>query len=591
MIGLLAWCGRKEAPASFASALVAMREDGSWTVRNDGLSCGRVGSVGPSHSSFHAEDPGTGARLWVDGAPCLWDGSPVKGREAFRVASESCAGHFVAILHRPGDEGMEVITDPWGTRLLYQVRTGQGWVLASDLDAVFSSGLCARRMDAGYVSALLRFNKCRLGDRALLCDVEVVPPGSVVRYLPDGRREVRSLRPPAVGVEPRDEAEWVGRLVPLVRAAVERSLARVTRAGLALSGGLDSRLLLAAMDPVRRREVALLSAGNPRSQEVTLAVETARVAGCACEVVPLGPADFIRSEALSRRRNEEFDIFVQGAAGAMHRRAAERADGLMTGWDVDVELRGTYTSPATAAMTSPDDVRALLGRKWGLCSPADLAALLRPEFLAAAPDPTPDLLDECLRASAAPTPEGAYLRFIQLFEKRRLLMLRARMIRGHLETLLPFYDPALQLAMRAIPEDLKRGNRLFRALLIRLDPALAAVPYQRTMRPATAPLSEWEAGARGEAEKERTLRAAWLGHRAGVSYERHFSNFDEWLLADPDWDAAVGRLLLDADSAFVREVVRPEVVRAWVAEHRNGARNHMSRLVYLMSLASYWNAA
>jgi len=591
MIGLLAWCGRGEAPAAFGAAVRAMREDAAWTVTDDARPGVRVATVGPPVSASRIDDPASGARLRIDGAACRWDGRPLDGADAFRVASESCAGHFVAVLHRPDRDGLEVVTDPWGTRVLYQVRADDGWLLVSDLDAAFAAGLCRRRMDAGYVSTLLRFNKCRLGDRTLLDGVEVVPPGSLVRYRPDGRRDVRPLPPPGIEPEMRDEAEWVDRLVPLVRAAVARSLARVPRAALALSGGLDSRLLLAAMEPGRRREVALFSAGNPRSQEVTLAVETARVAGCDCEVVPLGPADFIRNEALSRRRNEEFDIFVQGAAGAMHRRAAERADGLMTGWDVDVELRGTYTSPATAAMTSPDDVRALITKKWGLCSPDDLAALLRPEFLAAAPDPTPGLLDECLRAAAAPTPEGTYLRFIQSFEKRRLLMLRARMIRGHLETLLPFYDPPLQLAMRSIPEDRKRGNRLFRALLMRLDPALAAVPYQRTMRPATAPLAEWEAGAREEAEKERTLRAAWLGHRTGVSYERHFSNFDEWLLADPDWDAAAGRLLLDADSAFVREVVRPDVVRSWVAEHRSGARNHMSRLVYLMSLASYWNAA
>ncbi|OQW95792.1 MAG: hypothetical protein BWK77_06880 [Verrucomicrobia bacterium A1] len=420
--------------------------------------------------------------------------------------------------------------------------------------------------------------------------MEVLPPASAIRFLPDGRREVAPLRPPAVCEESRTEAEWLDRLVPLMRRAVSRSLSRFSRPALALSGGLDSRMLLAAMTPEQRRGTALLTAGNPRSHEVRLAEAAARAAGCRCEVVPLGAEDFVRGENESRRCNEEFDIFVQGAAGVLHRRAAETADALMTGWDVDVELRGTYTSSATAGMRTREDVRALVEKKWGLCSPGDLQALLRPGFQSDMPDPTPDLLDGCLCAAEGPTPEATYLRFIQLYEKRRLLMLRARMIRRRMETLLPFYDPELQLAMRAIPEGMKRGNRLFRALLIALDPALAAVPYQRTLRPASASFAEWEAGAAAEAEKEATLRTVWLTNRTGVAYERYFSNFDEWLIADPHWDAAVRRLLLDEESALLREVVRPEAVRVWVDEHRCGVRNHMSRLVYLMSLASYWNA-
>jgi asparagine synthase (glutamine-hydrolysing) len=590
MIGLLAWCGLQEVPATFDSALAAMREDGSWLVRSESVPSGRVGAVGPAHSLRRLEDPATGTVLWIDGSPCRWDGREPSPETLFRTGTESCAGHFAAVLCSSGRAGLQAITDPWGTRLLYQVRHADGWLLASDLDAVFSAGLLPRRVDPAYVRTLLRFNKCRLGDRTLLCDVEVLPPASAIRFFPDGRREVPPLPPPAVREECRSEAEWLDRLVPLMRRAVSRSLSRFSRPALALSGGLDSRMLLAAMTPEQRRSTALLTTGNPRSHEVRLAEAAARAAGCGCEVVPLGAEDFVRGENESRRCNEEFDIFVQGAAGVLHRRVAETADALMTGWDVDVELRGTYTSPATAAMRTGDDVRALLERKWGLCSPGELQTLLRTEFQAGTPDPTPDLLDRCLRAAEGPTPEATYLRFIQLYEKRRLLMLRARMIRRRIETLLPFYDPELQLAMRAIPEAMKRGNRLFRALLIALDPALAAVPYQRTLRPASAPPEEWEAGAKAEAEKEETLRRAWLMHRSGVFCERHFSNFDEWLLADPDWDAAVHRLLLDDTSAFLREVVRPEAVRIGVDEHRRGTRNHMSRLVYLMSLASYWNA-
>ena len=590
MIGLLAWCSRQPVPASFEAALAVMREDPAWTLRIDSGPFGRIGGVGPPQSVTRVEGPATRTVLWTDGAACRWDGRPLSTEEAFQSGMETCAGHFVAILIHPDAEGVEVVADPWGTRLLYQIRLDHGWVLASDLHAVFSSGLVPRRLDPAGVTSLLRFNKCRLGDRTLLCDIDVIPAASAVRFMPDGRREARALPPPDVAVESRTEAEWVDRLVPVLRRSVGRSLSRFSRSALALSGGLDSRMLLAAMTRDQRRDVSLLTTGNPGSQEVRLAVETARVAGCACEVVPLGAEDFVRQEALSRRRNEEFDIFVQGAADALHRRAAERADALMTGWDVDVELRGTYTSAATAGMQTLEDVRALIEKKWGLCSPEDLRALLRPEFLARTPDSTPALMEDCLRAAAGPTPEATYLRFIQLFEKRRLLMLRARMIRGNLETLLPFYDPELQLAMRAIPEEMKRGNRLFRSVLIGLDPALAAVPYQRTLRPASAPLSEWEAGARHEAEQERTLRTSWLMHRTGVAYERHFSNFDEWLLSDPGWDAAVRRLLLDGGSAFLADVARPDAVRNWVREHRSGARNHMSRLVYLMSLASYWNA-
>ena len=58
--------------------------------------------------------------------------------------------------------------------------------------------------------------------------------------------------------------------------------------------------------------------------------------------IDLAASDFICWARVSVTRNEEFDIFVQGAQAALSQAAAETSQALMTGWDLDIPLRGTY---------------------------------------------------------------------------------------------------------------------------------------------------------------------------------------------------------------------------------------------------------
>jgi asparagine synthetase B (glutamine-hydrolysing) len=354
-----------------------------------------------------------------------------------------------------------------------------------------------------------------------------------------------------------------------------------------LSGGLDSRLVLAAMAPELRRGARLVSSGLPESDEVRLAGETARVAGGRCSNVALGPADFIDFAREGIARNEEFDIFVQGAQTALHRAAAGDAETLTTGWDVDVELRGTYLDAKALALASDADVPALVEARWRLFSRDELASLLQDGVRREVDGAADDWLRELCAAVPATTPTRRYLGFVLRYEKRRLLMLRNRMIRFELESATPLYDVRLRRLLSGIPEAQKADNRLFAKVLSRMAPELAAVPYQRTLLPASAPVELWGRAARLEEEREALLREVYAASGVRVPYVRHYTNFDEWLTSDPRWLAFTRDLLESPDTRCTRHLLRPDAVAALVAAHRSGRAGHRAKLVYLLSLELY----
>jgi hypothetical protein len=261
----------------------------------------------------------------------------------------------------------------------------------------------------------------------------------------------------------------------------------------------------------------------------------------------------------------------------------------MTGWDLDLELRGTYLEEPVLAMRDRAEVPAMIQRKWGLFDREELKRLLRPDASAAILDVADDWLADHVQGRSADSPQAIYLGFIRDFEKRRLLMLRNRMIRFELDSLTPFYDGRLRRRLAALPEPKKVGNRLFAAVLNRLSPELAAVSYQRTLLPANVPVEFWARGAALEDQRETLYREI---SDAGVPmpYARYYTNFDEWLVRDATWQQLIADTFEAPETVLTSDLMERDALRDLLDQHRAGEARHRPKLIYLLSLEHYLRA-
>jgi asparagine synthase (glutamine-hydrolysing) len=604
MIGVFALAGWSPAELQdhARNLAVKMAAKPAWQVGTsvtDDVACGRIGP--PRSEAVWSSEDGV-YQAWLDGF--AWSLSSQDG-EIDRVvgvgdlaqallsrgpeALLDFQGEFCLLVFDRAKRTLLAATDRFGIRTTYWHAAAGRLAICSELYSLLHLGLVPRQLDKPFVAALLRFNKCRLGDKTLFAGIEVVPPGTVLEFdLNQPTRPKRHLYYQHTFYdEAKSEADWVNDIVPALRGAVQDAVNRhEASTALLLSGGLDSRLLLSALDADQRKQLFLVSCGLPESDEVQLAAQVAAQVGGNYRNIDLGPADYLEWAQTHVRRNEEFDIFVQGAQAQVHEEAAKAVIAATTGWDLDIPLRGTYLDQAALSLTDEALVKDLIDAKWKLFSEAELAELLQEPFYREAGQAPEGWLDELLAQLPARTPLRLYLQFIFQYEKRRLLMLRGRMMRFELETMTPFYNTRLQLLLSRVPEHMKENNRLFARVLNELSPELAAIPYQRTMLPANIPVEYWERGTELENQREALLREIYTKTGIRVPYRRYYSNFDEWLASDLGWLRFARDLLDSKETLLTQELVRPDVVGRFL-EAYSGKSSQRLKLIYLMSLELY----
>ena len=119
------------------------------------------------------------------------------------------------------------------------------------------------------------------------------------------------------------------------------------------------------------------------------------------------------------------------------------------------------------------------------------------------------------------------------------LFIRQYLPRCFLEDYYPTLDYAFYDLCLRIPAEERRGHRFYQKFLARLDPNMSKITYQNTMLPPEAPLEYWKLSQKLESEREKLYRQIYRYTRGEVfiPYRRYYTNFDEWMRTDPDWQA------------------------------------------------------
>jgi asparagine synthase (glutamine-hydrolysing) len=186
--------------------------------------------------------------------------------------------------------------DVLGFRHLYY-GAGHGFaVLSTSARAV--SACLGKGLDreAIAVQSLLGW---QVGQRTLFQGVHKLAPGELVT-LGDGHVSLHSFRPPFNRVKRGLDAS-VPEAARVLREYVDAFLDDHPDAILQLTGGQDSRLLLSAVPPTRRRGLRTVTLGLPGNPDVVIAADLSRRYGLVHEVLTLDGIDTLAPEEADRR--------------------------------------------------------------------------------------------------------------------------------------------------------------------------------------------------------------------------------------------------------------------------------------------------
>jgi asparagine synthase (glutamine-hydrolysing) len=175
-----------------------------------------------------------------------------------------------------------VATDVIGYRHIY-VRRAKGWSAAStSLNALTALAPASLDSEALAVQSLLGW---QLGERTVYHGIVKVPAGHRVTLRGgDARveRYVDGAVPDGVTLE-----SAVRQAAALLRAYLNSYLDEQPQATLQLSGGQDSRILLSAIDPRRRRGLEAMTLWVPGNEDASIAADLAQREGLLHRVISM----------------------------------------------------------------------------------------------------------------------------------------------------------------------------------------------------------------------------------------------------------------------------------------------------------------
>lgn len=196
-----------------------------------------------------------------------------------RAFARSLKGAFCAVIHDQGAGELLLVADRLGSYPLYWFTVPSAIVFASELRAALKAHP-RPAINPRAVADFLKFG-FPMGDRTLAAGVDMVPSSATLRYrLASGDVDIEAYGSIEELFKAEDQSEqaYHARVEKAFAESMERNVRGNHRLGLSLSGGLDTRVILAALDRLDRSAgVASFTLGGRGCADEVIAYDLAKM--------------------------------------------------------------------------------------------------------------------------------------------------------------------------------------------------------------------------------------------------------------------------------------------------------------------------
>lgn len=497
-----------------------------------------------------------------------------EGKQFFRGTE----GKFAAAIWDRQRQQLILVNDRFGMKPLYYAHVEGKLVFASEIKALLANADVPRERCVRGLSEFFTFGHM-LGESTLLEAVRMLPAAAWLIY--DAREDrLRVERYSTVADSSRETCTQdtvERRLDAAFQAAVDRRIRDTANLGMSLSGGLDGRTILAAIDTdrVKLRTVCMGMEGSLDHQS-------------AARLAALSNRDH-HAYVLDTRFLADFEQHLQHMVHLTDGHYLDQCIVLPTlpyyrQLGIDVLLRGhagelmhmdkAYNFSLDAAALKITDKATLERWMYGRMCAYMLDGVEGPLFCQI---PQPQMeslaresLQACLKESEAIEPQLQRVSHLFVSQRmRRETAMSLAMFDSVVETRVPFLDGDLVDVLMAIPPEQKIGDRLQSMLLKRRKPEFLKIRNSNTGAPMQAsPLMQ----------RAATFRMKVLG-KLGVPGYQPYERLGLWLRRE--LRSLVKKILL-SERCLERGVFAPDTVRAVVENHLAGKRNHTFLIMAMM---------
>ena len=501
---------------------------------------------------------------------------------------EELDGQFLLIAWGGGEQEILLASDRYGLRPHYRRRLNDNILFgpsAMELSQLVGNSIS---IDERSIYTMLSYSRVTPGSVTWFEDFDALPPATRMLWS-HGRLREETQYWDYFGVSSRSTDDTIDELADTFREAVGNSMDTGLRTGLCLSGGLDSRIVVAAMpEEMRREAIAYTWGANRQSDEVSIAGQVAEHAGIGWRFVQTSPSDFVADMEGALELLEGRDHAIQGYGRKAFAEVAQDCDAATTGLALDILVSGSYSSFLVDSELGqmPFDLakEGILDRYRYFKFP--LEKMFRNPVLA---DQRIREIEDLLKQDLVEVSDDRADNIDRFAFRQRVwrqIFPRQQWQRLFVEDVTPTFANNVIDLLSAISAKERANFALAQRLLERLEPDLLNIPYQGTLLPVSTPVEFWKTAAAIEGQKEALYRDIYHATKGRVflPYERYYTNFDEWQRMDPSWTRTLDHYLLSDESRLVAKYVRREWIEKLIEDQRSGAAANFARINVLLSL-------
>lgn len=485
------------------------------------------------------------------------------------------------------ENGINILSDREGIMPIYYRIIDDKCIFTSRCELLFLD-YTEDDIDTNSINDFLRFG-CLIGDRTMSKKVKLLQGGSIARYINHKFFAERIYKfyyqEPAENVD-----KLIDDVVEAYRSAIKKRIDGIEQETCVfLSGGMDSRFLLAEMNKVTTDRVHTYSFGQVLSEEVNVARECAALENNPFSWIKVDPKDFVINASEYERMVCGADMFPQSYIIE----AAKQIDKshFITGFALDAYMGGTFLNEE--AIKTDEKLSGFIKDNLKLakmnvfskneleqmCSNQDAKKIFSIDI--------EDLVREAERYDDIPVANA-----IQAFSidnrAKHVVLWREIVPAKFLDCSYVSADRDFLKLCSKIPAEWRLNHKFYHKLFVDKEPEFAKIAYNNTTLPVLAPVEKWDEGTRNESRREKQyeeiIREYNLTHLDKMYYTHFYSDFNGYSRYDEAWQNLFQKYLLSEDSIVCRKWFDREYINKLYAEHLSGEKNRRKELTYLTSI-------
>ncbi|MFX0184848.1 MAG: asparagine synthase-related protein, partial [Candidatus Hodarchaeota archaeon] len=358
--------------------------------------------------------------------------------------------------------------------------------------------------------------------------------------------------------------------------------------GISLSGGLDSRSVLAGIPIDKRNKVLTYTFGPHDCDEVKIASKAAKRTNVENISLAITPDLMIENFKEAIRIFDGINNLGVSFLLPISKSIKDRVDVAFDGYAFDLTLGGSYLTKDVLQCKSLDGLYSILSAK-RIFKDEELSRLFNPNYYDKIKDIPMKLFNyefDKIRNNSL-----NFGNMSDLFHTNtRLAWFPVGYIltRNIFEITHPTADNKLYDLILKIPPELRANHKIFREFFLKLSPELSKIPYNDTMVKPSSPLWMWKIGNKFLAVKLVLKRLLWRFTKGKIFLKdkRRYVNFEEWFRTNENWYNYFKSLLLD-EECLSKKYVNQEYVRDLLDKVTKGKKLRMrhfaNQIIFLAS--------